>query len=244
MASDDTVDVRHPRAGQVHKVIRVVATSTESWEDAARSGVAEAVKTIHDLTSATLVKADLVTRDGKVDRYRVKLEMAFQLDRSRRVGGGDEVVQVRRYLVVANQTLPSPGLAELIMEKASIGPSEFHVLVPEGPLPVVVHDPADGLAPHLAPVDDGARLRALGEADERLDAFRHRFAHLGPRLSGEVGLGDPLTAVHRVMGRSSFDEIIVSTLPIGISRWVGMDLPSRLERSFNLPVTHLVQADG
>jgi flavin-binding protein dodecin len=241
MASGSTP---HPRAGQVHKIIRVVATSAESWEDAARAGVAEAVKTIHDLTSATLIKADLVTRDGKVDRYRVKLEMAFQLDRSRAAEDGNEVVDVRRYLVVANQTLPSPGLAELITEKASIGPSEFHVLVPEGPLPVVAHDPIDGLAPNVAPIDEGARLRALAEADERLDAFRRRFAQLGSRLSGEVGLGDPMTAVHRVMARSSFDEIIVSTLPVGISRWVGMDLPSRLERSFDLPVIHLVQGDS
>jgi GABA permease len=228
------------RAGQVHKVIRVVATSPHSWEDAARAGVAEAVKSIRDLRGATVVQADLVVVDGAVSRYRVKLEMAFQLDRSRPAADPDDTVHVRRYLVVANQTLPSPGLAALLEEKASTGPAEFHVLVPEGAPPVIIQDPAEGLAPQLAPVDEGERLRALGEAEERLDEFRRRFAYLGLGLSGEVGLGDPLAAVERVMGRSSFDEIIVSTLPTGVSRWLKLDLPSRLERAHRLPVTHLV----
>ena len=232
--------VRRSRAGQVHKVIRVVATSEISWEDAARNGVAEAVKSIRDLRTANLVKADLVLHDGRVVRYRVKLEMAFQLDRSRPTADGAETEIVRRYLLVANQTLPSPGLAGVVEEKASIGPSEFHILVPEGPRAVVMHDAADGLVPQLAPVDDRERIRVLGEAEERLDAFRSRFADLGGRLSGEVGLGGPFTAVQRVMDRSSFDEIIVSTLPAGASRWLKLDLPSRLERAFGIPVTHLV----
>ena len=206
--------------------------------------MAEAVKTIRDLRGATVVQADMVVADGAVARYRIKLELAFQLDRSRPVDDRGETIEVRRYLVVANQTLPSPGLAELLEEKAAIGPAEFHILVPEGAPPMVLHDPTEGLAPQLMPIDETERLLALGEAEERLDEFRHRFAHLGGAISGEVGLGDPFTAVQRVMGRSSFDEIIVSTLPIGVSRWLKLDLPSRLERAFHLPVTHLVPEDG
>ena len=230
-----------PRTGQVHKVIRVVATSEHSWEDAARAGVAEAVKTIHDLRTAAVVEADAVIRDGAITRYRVKLEMAFQLDRSRPSEAGKGTVDVRRYLVVANQTLPSPGLAELVAEKASVGPSEFHVLVPEGPRTVVFHDPSELAAAHVVEVGDHERLLAMEEAEERLDAFRSEFAALGARLTGEVGLGDPLTAIQRVMDRASFDEIIVSTLPVGLSRWLKLDLPARVERTFGLPVTHLVQ---
>ena len=230
-----------PRAGQVHKIIRVVATSETSWEDAARSGVAEAVKTIHDLRTATVVEADALVGDGRVALYRVKLEMAFQLDRSRPSGNGEATVEVRRYLVVANQTLPSPGLAEVLRERAAVGLSEFHVLVPEGPRTVVFHDPSEVAATQLVEVSDHERLLAMEEAEGRLDAFRAEFAGLGARLTGEVGLGDPMSAVHQVMARSSFDEIIVSTLPVGISRWLKLDLPARLERTFKLPVTHLEQ---
>ena len=227
--------------GQVFKNIRVVATSEVSWEDAARNGVAEAVKTIHDLRGATVVKADLVARDGGPLIYRVKLEMAFQLDRSR--SSTSEMVSVRRYLIIANRTLPSPGLAEVVTEKASVGPAEFHVLVPEGSRGAGADDPDDAGGPSPGE-GDRERLVALQEAEERLDAFRDRFADLGARLTAEVGLGDPLSATRRVMDRSSFDEIIVSTLPSGVSRWMKLDLPSRLERSYGLPVTHLVPDDG
>jgi GABA permease len=234
-------DMGGPRAGQVHKVVRVVATSGTSWEDAARQGVAEAVKTIDDLGTATVVEADAVVRDGAVAGYRVKLEMAFQLDRSRLAGPGPVTVEVRRYLVVANQTLPSQDLAAVLAEKVAAGPAEFHVLVPEGLRTVVFHDPTELAAVHVVEIGDQERLLAMEEAEKRLDSFRNELSGLGARLTGEVGFGDPMSAVHRVMERSSFDEIIVSTLPVGLSRWLKLDLPARLERAFKLPVTHLVQ---
>ena len=226
--------------GQVEKVIRVVATSPDSWEGAAQVAIAEASRTITKLRSGTVVQADIVVGDDSVALYRLKLEMSFQLDRSRLSADGTEKIYVRRYLVVANQTLASPALHEIIAEKDSIGPAEFHILVPEGPSPTFIGDPMGdgGLAlPDLAK----QRLLALKEAEERLDLFRTAFEHLGPRLSGEVGLGDALTAVRRVMDRSSFDEVIVSTLPLGVSRWLKLDLPKRIERAWNLPVTALVQ---
>ncbi|MDH3684281.1 MAG: dodecin family protein, partial [Acidimicrobiia bacterium] len=76
--------VRKPADGQVHKVVRLVATSPSSWEDAARNGVEEAAKTIVDLRSATVADFDTVIDEGRVQQYRVKLEMVFQFDRSRR----------------------------------------------------------------------------------------------------------------------------------------------------------------
>ncbi len=42
------------------------------------------------------------------------------------------------------------------------------------------------------------------------------------------------------MAAQNFDEIIISTLPSGISRWLGMDLPHRVERQFKLPVTTVI----
>ena len=37
-----------------------------------------------------------------------------------------------------------------------------------------------------------------------------------------------------------FDEIVVSTLPTGSSRWLGLDLPRRLEKLTSVPVRHVV----
>ncbi len=230
--------------GQVHKVIRIIATSPHSWEDAAISAVTEATRTIHDLDRATLVKADSVIRDGEIVSYRVKLEVGFRLDRRRTTSPGETPVEVRRYLVLANQTLPSPGLRELVAEKVSTGQAEFHVLVPEGHTAGVsaVSIGHGDLALVDIPVEE--RLAALDEAEQRLDEFRTSFAHLGSQLTAEVGVGEPIAAARRIMERADFDEIIVSTLPSGISRWLRMDLPARLERSFRLPVTVLVQDSG
>lgn len=226
--------------GQVHKVIRVVATSSVSWEAAAQVAVAEGARTISDLRTATLVESDMVVEGGTVLRYRVKLEMAFRLDRSRRGVKAGETVRVRRYLVIASQTLATPALRQLIEDRVAAGPSEFHVLVPEPPLPTMVGDAVSGT---IASHDDWARQRLLGlkEAEDRLDDFRRAFADLGSSLTGETGLGDPMTATRRVMERSSFDEIIVSTLPAGASRWLKLDLPNKLQRAFSIPVVSLVQ---
>lgn len=231
-------------AGEVHKIITVIATSPHSWEDAAVSAVAEATQTIHDLDRATLIQADAVVRDGRIVSYRVKLEMGFQLDRRRATAAGEASVEVKRYLVLANQTLPSPGLRDLVAEKVSTGRAEFHVLVPQGhTAPVPAAPVGHGDLP-MVEVSAEERLAALHEAEQRLDEFRTSFAHLGPQLTAEVGVGEPIAAARRVMERAAFDEIIVSTLPSGISRWLRMDLPARLERSFRIPVTVLVQDAG
>jgi flavin-binding protein dodecin len=229
--------------GQVHKVIRIVATSARSWEEAARAGVAEATKTITDLQAAKLVESDIVVIDGSTARYRVKLELAFRLDRSRRLARSGEAVTVRRYLVIANQTLPSQTLRTLLEARLASGPAEFHVLVPEPPRLLLTGDPTTGIVGISPGEIEHQRLLGLAEAENRLEDFRREFAHLGGALSGEVGLGDPLSAAQRVLERSSFDEIIVSTLPTSVSRWLKMDLPNRLQRMVSIPVTQLVQKD-
>jgi hypothetical protein len=77
-------------------------------------------------------------------------------------------------------------------------------------------------------------------ARERLDRALARFRALQADVDGEVGDRNPILAIEDAMLHREFDEIILSTLPPGISRWLKLDLPSRVAGHFSLPVTHLV----
>jgi GABA permease len=55
-----------------------------------------------------------------------------------------------------------------------------------------------------------------------------------------VGDSQPFDAIMDILGDEQFDEIIVSTFPPGISRWLKADLIRRLERATDIPVTHLI----
>ena len=89
----------------------------------------------------------------------------------------------------------------------------------------------------LAPEDLSlAQERDRSQAAARLETFLERLSAHSEVLTSEVGGHDPFAAVSRVMERCSFDEIIISTLPATVSRWLKMDLPSRVERAFSVPV--------
>jgi hypothetical protein len=151
---------------------------------------------------------------------------------------------VRRYLVVANQTLGGEPLTEEIRRRLREGPCRFHVLVPATPadylatVGYIVESPFAPLVVHprdlegLPSEDEGRR-----QAQERLDRTLEQFRGCGVEAAGEVGHPDPLTAVADVLERQEVDEIIVSTLPSRLSRWLRMDLPTRVERKFGLPVS-------
>jgi hypothetical protein len=59
-------------------------------------------------------------------------------------------------------------------------------------------------------------------------------------VSGQVGDRDPVVAVMEAWDPMKFDEIVVSTLPSGSSRWLGLDLPRRLGKLTSVPVHHVV----
>ena len=128
---------------------------------------------------------------------------------------------MRSYLVVGNQTLGGPELAAAIAERIAAGPSQFHVVVPATPV-------GGGLT------WDEDEAQAAAQA--RLDATLTQIRGLGAEASGEVGHRDPVEAARDAIRRHPVDEVLLSTLPSGISRWLGQDAPSRLKGAVQVPV--------
>jgi hypothetical protein len=136
---------------------------------------------------------------------------------------------MRRYLVVANQTLGGEQLLGAVRNAIAQGPSSFYVLVPATPS-----------NEHLTWTEGHAR----SIAEKNLQTALARFVEIGAEASGEVGTANPVDAIGNTLREGAFDEIILSTLPPGVSRWLKQDLPHRVERSFDLPVTHVVGEPG
>ncbi|MQA35885.1 hypothetical protein [Modestobacter roseus] len=136
-----------------------------------------------------------------------------------------------RTLVLANQTLGGEKLLAAVQERVAAGPHQFHVVVPATP----VHDQAG--AAGSGPSSDE---RAYALASQRLDRALTEIRELGGEADGEVGDPDAMEALRLALGRAPADEVIVSTLPLGISRWLRGNLPAKIERSCGLPVVHLV----
>jgi flavin-binding protein dodecin len=62
----------------VYKIIEIIGTSPKSWEDAAKTAVETAAKSLEDLRIAEVVKMDVTVEDGKVTSYRVRLNVSFK----------------------------------------------------------------------------------------------------------------------------------------------------------------------
>ncbi len=133
---------------------------------------------------------------------------------------------MRRYLIVANQTLLGEALLARVRECIAAGPCEFHLVVP------ATHAPGRVMQ---------TEVRDRAYAAQRLQDGLERFRSLGITVEGEVGDARPIDAIRDVMLHAGpFHEIIVSTLPPGVSRWLHQDLPHRAQRAFGVPVTHVV----
>ena len=135
---------------------------------------------------------------------------------------------MRRYLVVAHQTLSSPELLEAMTSRAGEEETTFHLLVP------IYHG-----EPGLTWTEGHDREVALS----RLDEARTAMTAAGLTVTGEVGSDSPVESVVDVLvrdGSDAFDEIIVSTLPRTVSKWLKIDAPSRIQRYTKLPVHHVI----
>jgi hypothetical protein len=103
------------------------------------------------------------------------------------------------------------------------GPCRFHVVVPA-----------------TDPPGAQTEARAHRDAQARLDAALARFREAGAEVTGRIGDARPMEAIRDVLLHDSFDEILLSTLPSGPSAWIRQDLPHRVRKAFDLPVTHLI----
>ena len=149
---------------------------------------------------------------------------------------------MRRYLVVANQTLSGQELLDAIRDRMARGPAEFWVLAPATPTTHLITDfgALSGAFPMDASVmPTAAEIREEGIALARanLDTELSRLRDLGATADGAVGDPNPMTAIEKAVAEQQFDEIILSTLPPGISRWLALDLPSRIQRKIDVPLT-------
>jgi hypothetical protein len=134
-----------------------------------------------------------------------------------------------RVLVVAHRTAATPALLHAVRERAARGPCAFTLLVPN-----VAH----GLHRIVDAEDQGedAAQRVLVLALPLLEE-----AAGGP-VDGMVGDPEPLNAVQDAVNLQGFDEIIVSTLPVRVSRWLRLDLPSKIG-GLGLPVTTITATE-
>jgi hypothetical protein len=130
---------------------------------------------------------------------------------------------VTRVLVVASKTAATPALIEAVRERAARGPARFTLLVPG-----VAH----GLHRVVDPEDQGDE-----EAQSVIELAVPLLedAASGP-VESMVGDSEPLAAIQDAVNLQGFDEIILSTLPARVSRWLKLDLPSKVS-GLGLPLT-------
>src|SRR6188472_3254849 len=120
----------------------------------------------------------------------------------------------RSVLIVANRTDATPALLEEIRRRAAAGPCRFTLLVPRAYWDADTEESGVTLELAIPLIEEAA----------------------GGHVDGLIGDEDPVRAVETALAQRHYDEIIVSTLPARVSRWLHMDLPARLRR-IGLPVT-------
>ena len=128
-----------------------------------------------------------------------------------------------RILVVANKTAATPALLDAVRERAARGPSEFTLLVPNA---------THGLHKVVDPEDQS---RSEAEATIELALPLLEQAAGGP-VEPMVGVHEPLAAIQDAVNLHGFDELIISTLPTRVSKWLKLDLPHKAA-GLGLPVT-------
>jgi hypothetical protein len=122
-----------------------------------------------------------------------------------------------RILIVANRTAATQRLLTAVEHRTTAAPCRFTLLVPD--------------------------VASAREADWTLETARRLLAKAaGGPVGGLTGGPDPFDAVREAVATGEFDEIMISTLPPGVSKWLRRDLVTRV-RGLGLPVTSIIPGD-
>jgi hypothetical protein len=128
-----------------------------------------------------------------------------------------------RILVVANKTAATPSLLDAVRERAARGPCRFTLLVP---------NTTHGLHKVVDPED-----QSQSEAEAVIElALPLLEEAAGSEVDAMIGVPEPLAAIQDAVNLHGFDELIISTLPTRVSKWLKLDLPHKAA-GLGLPVT-------
>jgi hypothetical protein len=167
----------------------------------------EIVISTHPETRSGWLRQGLVDRVARATRRPVE-HVVVDLDAER-----DDV---KRTLVVANQTVASRELLDALKRKAGEGPRRFIV---------------------IAPQDDSS---SEGDPHERLARTLEELEEAGLQAVGQVEHHDPYTAIQNALQFYAPDDIVISTFPETRSGWLRNDLIGRVEGSTGKSVEHVV----
>jgi hypothetical protein len=133
-----------------------------------------------------------------------------------------------KLLVVANETVVGKPLIDAVKARAEKGPVDVHVICPQN-------------MPRAGWVQYGEEARWA--AENRLKATLARLSEAGIQADGAIEDPDPYTAIMDELGRTDYDEIIISTHPETRSGWLRRDLIERVKQATRRPVEHVVVDD-
>jgi hypothetical protein len=134
-----------------------------------------------------------------------------------------EAAAQARVLIVAHRTAATPALLDAVRARAAAGPATFTLLVPRAPRGLHrVMDPED--------TDESEAQEVLELAIPLLEEAA------GSQVEGKIGDPNPADAIQDAVNLDGYDEIIISTLPARVSKWLHINLPSKLT-PLGLPIT-------
>jgi len=132
-------------------------------------------------------------------------------------------------LVVANRTAECAELQQALTDRAAKGDDpKFTLIVPS----------AHGFAKAANPDEE------IPEAQGHVDNAVAKLRDAGLDVEGRLGDPDPMAAVQDAHNAGTYDEVIVSTLPTHLSKWLRVDLPRKAAHATGLPVTHVVGSEA
>ena len=172
----------------------------------------EIIVSTHPETRSGWLRQGLVDRVQRAARRPVE-HVVVDLDAERN--------DVKRTLVVANETVSSPDLLDALKRKAEDEPRRFIVIAPQS------GENGEG-----------------GDAHERLAHTLKELEEAGLPAVGQVEHHDPFTAIQNALQFYAPDDIVISTFPETRSGWLRADLIGRVQASTGKPVEHVVSEES